>query len=201
MSKKILFSILMIAVVAGLIGAATWASYSDTAPAALNGEATSLYFDRVSVLDYAMGDVSPGWHTFKGLGDTNPDASPWVIILKNAGTIPGTVSMDITDYDNDENGVVAPEAAAGDSGPLGELPDNTIVTIYKDGTSFGPAPGTVVFGPDTVANLEAAAPLALGTFAAGEQHAYAWKIEVPSSTGNLIQSDKLGFKASYTIAQ
>lgn len=203
MSKKVLLSLVMIVVVVGLIAGATWAGFTDSAPAAFNGEAVTLYLDHASLIDFSMGNVSPGWHTFKGIGDTNPSASPWVGIVKNMGSISGAVSMNIADWNNDENLALPPEVADGDSASdlLGELPDNTLVTIYKDGTSFGPAPGTVVWGPGTIASLKLAVPLSLGTFAAGEQHAYAWKIEVPSSTNNVIQSDKLSFKAVYTIVQ
>ena len=202
MSKKILLSVLVIVVAIGLVGVGTWALYHDEAPAAFNGEAAELYLDRVSIIDYEMvGTVAPGWHTFTGIGDLNPDASPWVVIVKNAGNMPGKVSMNIADWDDDEAGLMPPEEAMGDTDATGELGANTMVTVYKDGTSFGPAPGTVVWGPGSFASLKAACPIALGTYAAGEQHAYAMKIWIPTTVGNDIQSDELSFKAVYTLDQ
>jgi predicted ribosomally synthesized peptide with SipW-like signal peptide len=201
MSKKILLSILMIVVVAALIGGATYALFSDSADAQFNGSTATLYLDQNSLVDFTLGpNAVPGWHTFRG-GTDLADSSPWAVIVKNAGTISGKVTMDIADWSDAENGLVPPETALGDTEPDGELADNTLVTIYKDGTSFGPVPGTVVWGPGTVANLKAAMPLSLGTFAAGEGHAYVWKIEIPTTAGNDIQSDTLSFKAVYSLAQ
>lgn len=107
--KKILLSILTIALVSTVAFGATKAWFSDT-------EASTGNTFTAGTLDLKTNDVDGVSSTYTL---TNMKPGDWAnsgqVTLKNAGSIPGHAWYEITNVRNYENGVIEPEAQAGDA--------------------------------------------------------------------------------------
>lgn len=188
--NKILVSLLMIGLVIGIAGAGTWAYFSDTesvdgntfTAGTLDLKISDLNDDSTSKLPFEIVNVKPG------------DSGSEKAKLKNEGNVAGTVYVKISNIVNEENGLKAPELALvpPDTDATGELGANLIVTIKVDGgaplysgpvNSFGGA-----YKVDGVLNGGASKDLIID-----------WS--VPTSVGNIIQSDKLKFDVNVALVQ
>jgi spore coat-associated protein N len=129
MQKKILFSIMTIALVGALIGGGIYAYFSDV-------ETSTGNTFTAGTLNLKVGDDDPTTVSI-AVADLKPtdtdNAATW--LTKNIGSINGTLDVAIGAITNNENSLTEPEDAAGDttSGATeGELGGFLKVAIWLD---------------------------------------------------------------------
>jgi len=207
MDKKILASTLIIAVASMLIGAGTVAYFSDTETSKGNKFTVDCGPDlelapcgSQPYLPFDVGDIKPG---DSGVADVN---------LHNAGA-DGWLSMKIINCVNAENGLIEPEAEAGDTTPdVGELGSKLYLEIWFDDNNDGerqvPWPGggeqpiakgyvddlcgvkIPIDGDPTYDIMESGMTWTIGI-----------KWSLASDVGNIIQSDSLTFDIEFTLSE
>lgn len=186
--NKILASLLMIGLVIGIAGAGTWAYFSDTesvnentfTAGTLDLKISNLDDESTTKLPFEIENVKPG------------DSGSEKAKLKNEGNVAGTVYVKISNIVNDEHGLTAPESAMGDTTVTGELGANLNVVI-KVGS------GPILYsGP---VNSFGSAYKIDGTLNGGESKDLTIDWSVPTSVGNVIQSDKLKFDVNVVLVQ
>ena len=114
--KKILLSLLGITVVIGLVGLGVFAYFSDT-------ETSSGNLFTAGSLDLKVDDKDDPNVVHVSFDNMKPgDTVRQYWTLKNAGTIPGQVSIEFANIVNHENTYLEPEIVAGDTtSDVGEL--------------------------------------------------------------------------------
>jgi predicted ribosomally synthesized peptide with SipW-like signal peptide len=108
MDKKILVSVMVIGLVAALAGAGLYAYFSDT-------ETSSNNTFTAGTLDLTVN--GPGFSAPITLSNMKPgdDNGYYKWVLKNAGTLPGKISVTFSEIINSENGQTEPETIAENS--------------------------------------------------------------------------------------
>ena len=196
MSRRLLLSSISIAATVTLLGAGAFAKFSDTETSTTHS-VTAGSLD-LRILNADQPDASyPEYGAFAvtnaAPGDSSAGATKYVH-FKNVGTLPGKLSVKVVMVTNDENTILAPETAVGDStdGPgNGELGAAMLVSI--DGI------GAMINQPLTA--LDAAAPSVWGNLAAGAEGWVSIDWSIPVATGNQIMSDSASFKLVFTLEQ
>lgn len=137
--RRILLSIIIIGVVAGMMGAGTFSYFSDV-------ETSSGNTFTAGVLDLKVGDNDPCCWSFS-IGPMIPGQTYFsgFVNVTNMGNIPGNLTVNITNLFCHENGLEEPEIAAGDSantqldpdgfsqeGGYGELWDQVMFSLVID---------------------------------------------------------------------
>ena len=186
--NKIVLSLLMIGTVMGIAGAGTWAYFSDTeqvngntfTAGTLDLEIHQNQNQPANYLPFEIGNVAPG------------QSGSEIKELKNNGSLPGTVYVQVTNVVNDENGLTAPEVVLSDTASVGELGANLNVVIKV---------GSNVIYNGFVNNIPAGY-IAVGSSLNPEEFkdlTITWS--VPGIVGNIIQSDKLSFDVNVLLNQ
>jgi spore coat-associated protein N len=163
MGKRILMSILVVAVAFGTVAAGTYAMWADTVTS------TGNTFSSGSLALQVNGSHDPGVLVTMANFAPGLSRSTGDITLKNDGTVDGTVSFTGTFTDQG-------------TGTLSQVLEVTAVTV--DGVTVPVAPGT------TLADLsgDAAGPIEL---AAGETKTVRVTVTMPSGvTGNMSETTK-----------
>ncbi len=129
MKKKILFSIMTIALVGALVGGGIYAYFSDA-------ETSTGNTFTAGTLNLKVGDADPTTVSI-AVADLKPtdtgNAATW--LTKNTGSISGTLDVAIGSITNNENTLMEPESAAGDTSggaTEGELGSFLKVAIWLD---------------------------------------------------------------------
>ena len=129
MQRKILFSIMTIALVGALIGGGIYAYFSDV-------ETSTGNTFTAGTLNLKVGDDDPTTVSIN-ITDVKPTdtgtAATW--LTKNIGSISGTLDVSIGSIVNNENTLTEPESAAGDAtggATEGELGSLLKVAIWLD---------------------------------------------------------------------
>lgn len=196
-TSRMLAVALMLIVSCALIGASTFALFSDDASSTGNNFAAGdIEIDVTPGQGYTLplsySNLAPG---FTELND---------IIVANNGSLNGRLWVTIKNVSNDDNGCTEPEASDGDltcgGDPDGEL-GNALITMTCPTCSgpWGVPPGSYTVS-DTVDNLEGVA-IDLGVVQAGTNITQYLDFNVPTSTGNMIQSDKVTFDIEWKLVQ
>jgi predicted ribosomally synthesized peptide with SipW-like signal peptide len=213
MKKKILFSVMVIALVGALIGGGIYAFFSDVETSAGNTFTTGT-------LNLKVGDDDPCTETI----DISPlkpsdtgNAGTW--LTKNDGSITGNLTVAIGTITNNENGVMEPET--GDTGEPGELGANLTVAFWMDADkSGGWTSGDYSLDSDSNKVLWAGgSTLPSGAYATLDSYdSITWtdvqnvaattdagnfciEYGLPSGTGNIVQSDSAVFDITFTLNQ
>ncbi|WP_423999278.1 hypothetical protein ACOZ4I_10545 [Haloarcula salina] len=124
------------------------------------------------------------------------------VVVRNSGTISGTVGVSNASVSDDENGLREPERAAGDTNATGELSAHLRVRLwaeYPDGTReylFGSANSTV-----SASSLAGASVRGSETLDAGSQATVAITVSLPESAGNEVQSDRMDFTVPIVLRE
>jgi len=119
--NKLLTSLLMIGVIAGMAGAGTWAFFSDT-------ETSTGNTFTAGTLDLAVGGENPNASPDFTLGSLAPGNSGTVTYtLTNVGNLPGFLDISGISAVNTEG--TNPESETGTLGELGELSANIWVVV------------------------------------------------------------------------
>jgi len=106
--KKILISLITVAVVAGLVGGGAFAYFNDTETSSGNTFTTATLDLKVDGQD----DGATVAHVTLSNMEPCDDSGYYKWVLKNDGSIPGKLSVTFGPMTDNENGVVEPEIAA-----------------------------------------------------------------------------------------
>jgi len=190
--KKILITVMTLALVAVLGVGGAFAVFSDT-------ETSEDNTFTAGTLDLKVDDADdPGVTTKITIDNMKPgDTGSVDIEVKNDGTIDGVADLHIKNLVNAENVVTEPEVgASGEDGTEpGELGAYLLVTITYAG---GPAADPVVNVP--LNDLDCQNKI-LGDLLAGETKTITISWELPSATGNCVQSDSCTFDIEFSLDQ
>ena len=186
--KKILLSLSAIAIVGVIAVSATTALFSDT-------ETSTGNTISAGTLDLKVDDNDLSGSALITVANAVPGGSDFVTgNVSNAGSIPGTLSLAVTQTSNDDISSNEPEAASTDTtlgaGEPGELCDAMQVQVEYGTTLVYP------FG-----SLSGISSLSLGTLSAGASETYKLSYQIPDTIGNEIQSDSCGFTITATLTQ
>ncbi|MBV0901878.1 hypothetical protein [Haloarcula salina] len=152
-------------------------------------DSLDLAVDGRSVL-IRVADLTPG------------DGSTGSVVVRNSGSMSGTLGVSNASVSDDENGLQEPERAAGDTNASGELSDHLRVRLwveYPDGTReylFGSANSTV-----SAASLDGASVRGAETLDAGSRATVQIAVSLPESAGNEVQSDRIEFAVPIVLRE
>jgi spore coat-associated protein N len=187
--KKIFLGIITIAMVTGLMVGGALAYFSDT-------ETSTGNAFTAGTLDLVVNGENP-WADYEfnvGPDVVRPGANgSQPINLRNSGTVSGLarIRIDVTADGDDENGVNEPENALGDTGPLGELDNNLMITVMN-GSS------TILSGYLSSIN---GSTYDIATLGASRTANLTLNWSVAGSVGNVIQTDICVFSIAVTLEQ
>jgi predicted ribosomally synthesized peptide with SipW-like signal peptide len=213
--KKILVSLMVIALVCALIGTGIHAYFSDV-------ETSTGNTFTAGTLNLIVGSVDPCTQTIT-VSNLKPsdtgDAGIW--ITRNDGSIDGKLTVAVGTITNNENGVQEPET--GDTGGPGELGANLKVAFWMDADKSGgtwssgdyylKSDGTKESWNTGESTLPGAAYATVDSYdsktwtdvqnVAASTDAGNFRIEydLPSATGNNVQSDSCVFTITFTLNQ
>jgi predicted ribosomally synthesized peptide with SipW-like signal peptide len=181
-----------IGIASAAAGAGTVAYFSDTETSS-NNSVTAGTLDLTAEgssggsFNMAVDGLAPG--ETKELG---------YVQVRNSGSVDGYLDINITNIDDQENGVVDPEPP-GDSGPVGELSQYLSFEVYRDNT---PGNGTrnnnqnILSGPLVTGANEINTPMPAGT-----EIRLWFDVTMDSSATNHAQSDRTLITGEAELAQ
>ena len=209
--KRILISLMTIALVGALIGGGVYAYFSDV-------ETSTGNVFTAGTLNLKVSDVDPLVAHFE-VEDTYGGASGEVDwLLKNDGSIAGSLDITFSNIIDAENLVNEPEEAdAGEDGTVavpgtnGELAEVLALLIYidvVDDDTYVAADDTLIwndFVKGGTADLGAAQELSnyamAANYGSGDDKAVRIEWSIDSGVGNKIQSDSAGFDIEFELLQ
>lgn len=200
MKSRVLVSMLVIGLIAGLVGAATWAYFSDV-------ETSSDNTFTAGTLNLQVGDSDPTTVqvTLSNMYPGQSGAYDWA--LKNTGTIAGSLDITFSNLVDDENGCNEPEAlvdgTCGNPGAgEGELDTNLSLTIYideNDNDVYDSGTDTLVYQGDGAGI--AGEKLSNYDMAASYNKSIRLEYSIAGTVGNIVQSDSAGFDIEFELLQ
>ena len=212
--KKILMSVLTIGLVAAVAFGATQALFSDTETSFDNTfsagtlDLTVDGFDDPNVVHVALGDMKPG----DGVGGAEHSTITYQWTLCNTGSLPGQPYVEITNLRDLDNLCTEPEADVDTTcggNPDGELSANLFMQMNAAGSGGFEYPhgtGCVDGGRNCPVSYWATHGLVgQGTWetipAGGCIAAMVLEFEIPTTVGNIIQSDSTLFDIVFHLDQ
>ena len=199
--RRILLSIIIIGVVAGMMGAGTFSYFSDVETSKGNTFSAGVLDLNVdgknkNVVKFTVSNMRPG----------NQPKGMWN--LSNVGTIDGYLDLENITVTSYENGRLDPEKAAGDTtggNPgkgKGELQDVVNLSLFVDRDCNGwISTGDYVFFNDKVANLPSSFDLNESIPANGYVHIVAIFDWWSTPNDNIAQSDSFTLDITFELAQ
>ena len=234
--KKILFSLMAILLAVGLVGAGAFAYFSDTETSEGN-TFTAGTLDLAPGSDFVQGEtgyyppythctieVIPGGNGANGqviFSDIKPGNSGKIYwSVKNIGTIPGLLNMEVTRTADNDNVITEPEDMVdgsldgSDGTDDGDLDDYMYVRLSADFNKNGDFTdaGEIVLDRTVMGELETYFPLDI-LVTVLENHAlavndyleleFAWRIDpdIPGVDDNIIQGDSVQLDIIFTLNQ
>ena len=197
MKKRILLSIMVIAISATMIVGATTAYFSDIETS--NGNTLTagtldltIYGQDGNALLFNVENMAPGYRETKHF------------TFRNEGTIDGWLDISKIVVEEFENGLGEPEAEAGDVTPNeGELGDVVYFHLFFDNNKNGVFDaGDDMFLDNSLGNLPGSLNMNKFIAAGSEVEVIGEIISWPSSNlDNLAQSDSVDFDLEFTLSQ
>lgn len=213
MKRSILLSVLVVGAVAALVGAGSWATFSDTETSTGNIVSTGSLNLKVGTTAGGLANCTytdPWAGPLFSLTGVAPGASDEVTIcLKNAGSMAGNLVTTFGPVQDVEVGACAePESSAGDTscneGDPGELAQFVNVVIWADDDCDNNQDvGEYEFfnGPATgLSNLTIPSSGAI-PYPPETARCVGAKATVSSSAGNQAQTDKVTVDVTFTLTQ
>jgi spore coat-associated protein N len=216
MSRKMLLSLMVLALAVAAIGAGTLAAFSDTELSTGN-KFTAGTLD-LKVSDSTWHSPGPGVDPATGFLYTDDPivkmievenvkpGDAWVqvghqVTLKNFGTVPGKVWYEIVNLRNEENGLTEPEIQAGDTtANVGELPAELQIM-----TTENQAPWAGWLGLTKLDSTIVGQKIQGHVLASGESvplvFRYRWDPAAATGDDNLSQTDKITFDIVFHMDQ
>jgi predicted ribosomally synthesized peptide with SipW-like signal peptide len=146
-----------------------------------------------------IGPVYPGWGTAQYPSSTGTTTT---ITVSNTGNINGVIYLNVTGLTNNDNGIADPEGkynlVPGDGGDStsgvgnGELQNYLYVTV-----TYG---STQVLAPTLITSVGSTGIL-LGNLGASGTQTVTITYHVPTTAGNVIQSDSVAFNLVFNLEQ
>jgi predicted ribosomally synthesized peptide with SipW-like signal peptide len=196
--KKILVSLMIIALVCLLIGAGVYAAFSDTETSAGNQFAAGT-------LDLEVDDENP-WASVKIDVDSMEPGDSGAVTCKlvNVGTLAGSsLTVDITGLSDDAGTTPEPESTPDN----GELSANIDIVLWVDNGAGGGVAGNGIQDGTEVTlysgklNAEAG-PYTVGSgLGAGATTYVGISYSIAGSVGNVIQDDSCTFDIVFVLTQ
>lgn len=199
MNTKIILSLVVIGVVSVIAVGGTVAYFSDTETSTGNtftAGTLDLNLDgaNINVVKFTVANAVPG---ASGSG---------TYILNNVGTTNGYIDLESISVADDDNNCTDSETDAGDvtCGPIGggELSSNINVDLFVDANNNGIFDGgdTAIYTGSTLSGIASNYPLNLPLNTAATTYiTLNWNI--PTGTGNIIQSDSSTLNLSFELGQ
>lgn len=205
--KKILGLTVAALLVLALVGGGTWAYFSDVETSTGNTFAAGTLNLKVSGADpltehFAVADAVPG----------DSGSKDW--LLKNDGSIAGSLDITFPNIVDDENGVNEPEDAdpgedgtVGSPGTDGELAEVLALVIYIDENNddaYDDPGDTLIYNGFVKPDLEGEqlSNYAMAAdYGSGDNKAVRIEWSIDSGVGNKIQSDSAGFDIEFELLQ
>ena len=202
--KKILISLMAIALVIGLVGAGAFAYFSDVETSTGNSFTAGTLDLKVDTnptgeVNWADGPL-PTLNSVTELNDLINNMKPGDTIsgnfgIKNAGTIDGTADFKLTVTANDDNGLTDPESTDGDAtggAGEGELGANINVVL-----TYG---GAAIYS-GTLNGMSGTNCVAAANLLAGQTASWEYTVSIAPGVGNIIQSDSVAFNIEFSLNQ
>ena len=192
--KKVLFSLAALALVIGMVGAGTFAYFSDTETS--NGNTFAA-----GTLDLKVGGKDDPIAAQITISNMKPgDTGSKTVALANAGTVNGTVKLHIKNVTNSEGDNTSESET--DKVEPGDLGAALLVTIKYDAngdSDYDDEGETIV---DAVAlNTLNSVTKTLGALNATQTRNCEISWQLPSTTGNGVQGDIVTFDIEFTLVQ
>ena len=214
--KKILMSLFTIAIVGALITGGTVAVFSDVEEVgqqSFTAGTLDLTVGGSVTVPITLGNMKPG----DGMGGAEHGTISYTFTVHNAGTIDGKLKIHIINVTNYENGRNGPEilvdGTGGNPGPgNGELGQYLNMQVnWPGGPGFhyshhcsdpncGASPPP---GKSHTINCWECVVMEIPTYvlAAGATDTGVLEFMLPSTVGNIIQSDSVAFSIEFTLVQ
>lgn len=192
MKRSVFFSALAALSAGALLGAGTYAAFSDSETSAPQ----SLAAGTLDLVLGAEGDtlaLAPITNMAPG------DGGSLSVTMSNAGTIGGMVSFSVNETDDLENGCNDAEEADEAECDLdadGELGGALLLTVHYDGDDYGPFSVNVI--DDDVLTFPLAAA---GDLSGNDSKVVTIDYSLPSGTNNSVQSDSVAFEVQASLDQ
>jgi predicted ribosomally synthesized peptide with SipW-like signal peptide len=202
--KGKLLAIVMVAIVSGALvtGGSIFAYFSDVESVDGNQYTSgtlNLNLGGAGTIPANIGPVYPGWGTTQY---PNSAGTTTTITVSNTGNINGVLWLNFTAVTNNDNGISDPESkynlVPGDGGDTtngignGELQLYLYVSVSYNSNQ--------VYGPVVLNNIGSAGIL-IGGLSAGASQFVTITYYVPTTVGNVIQSDSVGFNLVFNLEQ
>lgn len=217
MNRKILASILVVAVASTLLGAGTYAYFSDTETSVGNTFTASSSSPDL-ILQWPVPPYNIPENTYDDetgrplpplfhIGDIKPgDSGETIVHVNNYGDMDGILYFDIGNLVNDENTCIEPEQDAGDdpTSTEGELGEHLLITILY-GDEGWPRSAYYTAINDVPLNSLEDDPQLLGELVYegqgldGKDIIIQWTL--PTSAPNIVQSDTVTFNIIFNLVQ
>jgi predicted ribosomally synthesized peptide with SipW-like signal peptide len=185
--KKILISLVLIAIVSGSLVGGAVAYFSDT-------EVSPANTFSAGSLDLRVGEEDdPDVSTYFEVGNVVPGSSGSALInLENVGSIDGSAEITIINLVDLDNTLTEPEVVLADTLPEGELAESLMITISGNGV-------TIV---ELLSDLAVMGPLSLGTLGSGTITPITISYSINGEgVGNEIQTDSVSFDMVFSLYQ
>lgn len=191
MVKRILFSVMTIALVGLFVAGGVFAYFSDVESSDANFTAGTL--------DLWVNDSNSWTTTAVTASDLAPgDSDALTMTLANIGNINGTLTVDLTNISDAPGSTPEPEGDLGTD--AGELSANMDIVLWVDANDDGvqdEGEAELYTG-----KLDAwADPVSAGPLAAGDTTYISLSYSIDSEVGNVIQGDISTFDIEFTLDQ
>ncbi|HEX9896687.1 MAG TPA: TasA family protein [Dehalococcoidales bacterium] len=204
--KKVLMSLMIIALVSALIGGGIYAVFSDVESSTGN-TFTAGTLNLVNVISgtavnssIAVTEQADGLNDKVEFGLTNPirpgSSGTITWTLSNTGNLPGTLTMAAITSFGEGAAANEPELAADPTNLVG-LDTNLMVWVTRDGADVYGATGAYAPMSGLAGALNAQSP----TIGAGGSVVYVLNWQIPLATGNAIQGDTATLDINFTLTQ
>jgi spore coat-associated protein N len=205
--RKLLVSIVVIGVVGALVGSGVFAYFSDT-------ESSTGNTFTAGTLNLQVGSADPTTETITVSDTYGGDSGSYDWLLKNDGSIPGSLDVTFSSIVDAENGVNEPEEADPDEdgtvaapGTDGELAEVLSLIIYIDENNddaYVALDDTLIYSGFVKPGLagEQLSDYAMAAdYGSGDDKAVRIEWSIDSGVGNEIQSDSAGFDIEFELLQ
>jgi spore coat-associated protein N len=207
MKRKMLLSIIIIGVVGALISTGVFAYFSDT-------ESSTDNTFTAGTLNLQVGSTDPVTETITVSDTYGGDSGSYDWLLKNDGSIAGSLDITFANIVDAENGVNEPEEADPDEdgtvaspGTDGELAEVLSLTIYideNDNNTYDVGTDTLIyqgFVKPGLAGEQLSNYAMTANYGSGNDKAVRIEWSIDTGVDDEIQSDSAGFDIEFELLQ
>lgn len=185
--RRALVALMVVSIAAAGAGAGTMALFSDT-------ETSNNNVVQAGTLDLKVdgGDTNVQLINATNAKPTDSGQGTWN--LTNAGSINGSLDIDVTAVNNSENEINDPESDVDSSNSSGELGANLEVYVHTNG-------GTNITSGWVTADSLSGATYENISVSAGTSKEIVVEWRIPSTVGNVIQTDSVTVDVQFELNQ